>query len=105
MPFDLTALNNNYVVIFCALFLTAYAYAASKMKLPNGYVKLFDNGIFRLVILALLLMFNKVPHVAITIALIYVLTIFYMQQYDTKENFAYMDVYKNEIMKGRRKRV
>ena len=101
MNFDLSALDNQYVAAGLALFLVLYAYAASRLQLP-GYLKnLFNNNIFRVAFLSLLLTqnFDRKPHVALTIALVFVITIHYLHEQEIKENFAYMEAYRNTIRK------
>lgn len=99
MSIDLSGLDNNYVVVALALFLTWYTYMVSNMKLPKGLINLFNNGMFRIAFLALILTLNlnKAPHIAITLILVYVLTILYIHNYDTKENFAYLKAYGDTI--------
>ena len=100
MSIDISLFNNIYIVIIIALFLTWYTYTASKTRLPKNLTNLFNNPIFRIAFLALLatLNFNQAPHIIIMLTLIYVLTIFYIRDYDNNENFAYLQVY-NDISK------
>ena len=65
------------------------------MKLP-GYIKnLFSNPIFNIVFLSLLLImrFNSAPHVAILIAVIFIVTAEYIREDEVKENMAYFENY------------
>jgi len=99
MKLDLSLLDNEYVATGLALFLGLYAIAASRIELP-GYLKnLFNNNIFRVVFLALLLTqnFDRAPHVALTVALVFVLTLHYMREQEIKETFAYLEAYRNII--------
>ncbi len=98
MKLDLAFLDNDYVVVALALFLVLYGYAGARMELP-GYIRnLFNNNIFRVVFLTLLLMqnFNKAPHVAITVALVFVLTLHFLSEQEVKENFAYLEAFRND---------
>jgi hypothetical protein len=92
-------LNNQYVVIATALFLGLYGLALGRMELPDYIRNLFTNNIFRVVWLSLLLIFNlnKAPHVGIAIALIFVLTLNYLNQMEVKENFIYLESFRNQI--------
>ena len=99
MPLDLSILDNDYVAAGLALFLGVYAIIAARVELP-GYLKnLFNNNIFRIVFLSLLLTqnLNKVPHVAITVALLFVLTLHYLNEQEIKENFAYLETFRNNL--------
>jgi hypothetical protein len=97
MVFDLSNLDNNYIIAFSAVFLTAYIYVASKVQLPKGYMELYNNAIFRVAFLILLATINygKAYHVAITLAFVYTLSILYLHEYNTNENFAYLKAYQN----------
>jgi hypothetical protein len=101
MKLDLSTLDNEYVATGMALFLGLYAVAASRVELP-GYLKdLFNNNIFRIAFLSLLLTqnFNKTPHVAIVVALVFVVTLHALSEQEIKENFAYLEAYHNTMRK------
>ena len=99
MNLDLSVLDNEYVAVALALFLGIYAYAASRMELPGYLRNLFNNNIFRVVFLSLLLTqnLNKSPHVAIFIALVFVITLHYLGEQEIKENFAYLETFRNNL--------
>ncbi len=99
MKLDLSAHDNEYVATGIALFLGLYALAASRVKLPDYLRKLFNNNIFRIAFLALLLTqnFNRAPHVALSVALVFVLTLHYLGEQEIKENFGIMEAYRNTI--------
>ena len=80
--------NNNILVIIIAIIVAAYA-SQTRIQLPNYIRNLFSNNIFRVVFLSLLLIysFNKAPHVAIAIALIFVLTLHFLNYQEATENF------------------
>lgn len=101
MVFDLSNLDNNYIIAFSAIFLTAYIYVASKIQLPKTYMQLYDNSIFRIVFLILLATINygHAYHIAVTLALVYTLSILYLHEYNTRENFAYLKAYQNSLSK------
>lgn len=89
-------MNNDFVAILLALFITLYGLNLAKMKLP-GYIKnLFTNPIFNIVFLSLLMIMNfkSAPHVALIIAIIFVLTTEFIKNDEVKENMAYMENYK-----------
>jgi len=99
MKLDLSILDNQYVAALLAIFLGVYGIAAARMELPDYIKNLFNNNIFRIAFLSLLLTqnFDRAPHVAITVALIFVLTIHYLSEQEIKENFAYLEAYRNTI--------
>jgi hypothetical protein len=89
MSLDLASvLNNNYAVAIFALFITVYA-SLERVSLPPYVRNLFKNDVFRVVFLSLLLIYNfeKSPHVALFVALIFVLTLHYLNQQESRENF------------------
>ena len=100
---NLTILENEYVAAGLALFLGVYAYTASRMRIPEYLRNLFNNNIFRIVFLSLLLTqnLNKSPHIAITIAFLFVITLHYIGEQEIKENFAYLEAFKNSLKRGK----
>jgi Na+/proline symporter len=94
-------LANNYVAVLLAIFVTAYGFALSRLTLP-GYIRnLFNNNIFRVVFLSLLLIhnFNRTPHVAVAIALIFVITLHCLHVQEIKETFVYINNVQDQITK------
>ena len=82
-------LNNDYVIAALTVFAIVYA-SQSQVQLPKWLVTLFKNDIFRVIYLSLLLIipFDKAPHVAILVALVFVITMKYIGQQETQEHFA-----------------
>ena len=101
MTFDLSVLDNEYVAVGVALFITLYGLTLARVELPNYIRNLFTNGIFRVVFLSLLVMqnFNKAPHIAFTVAMVFVLTLYYLGEQEIKENFAYLESFRNQLRK------
>lgn len=99
MNINLNFLNNQYVVVLTALFLGLYGYTLSRVELPDYIRNLFNNAIFRVVFLSLMLVynFNSAPHVAIAIALIFVLTMQKISEQETKENFAFLESFQSHL--------
>ncbi|AYV78894.1 MAG: hypothetical protein Edafosvirus45_3 [Edafosvirus sp.] len=93
-------IDNEYVITILFIFLIIYA-SLSQVQLPNSIVNLFKNNIFRVVFLSLLLVytFNKAPHVAIIVSLIFVLTLYYIEIQETKENFIYLETFCDQLKK------
>lgn len=92
-------LDNDYTAVAIALFLGLYAIILSRVELPDYVRNLFTNNIFRVVWLTLLLVFNfnKSPHTAIVVAMIFVLTLHYLNEREVKENFAYLESFRNQL--------
>jgi hypothetical protein len=90
---DFTVLDNEYVSIVLSLFLGLYAMVLSRVDLPDYIRNLFNNSAFRVLWLSLLLIFNfnKTPHIAITVALVFILTLDYLNKKETRENFVYLN--------------
>nr|QBK88356.1 MAG: hypothetical protein LCMiAC01_00200 [Mimivirus LCMiAC01] len=91
-------MDNKYVTIILTLFLFLYGYTLSRVALPNYIKNLFNNNIFRIVFLSLLLIYNfdKSPHVALAVSIVFVLTLYYIGEREMKENFAYLEAYANK---------
>ena len=83
-------IDNNYVTAILLILLTVYAYKI-RTGVPSYVKTLFRNNIFRVAILSLLLVhtFKSSPHVAIIIALFFVVTMHYIGEEDNRENFMY----------------
>jgi len=92
MQIDLSILDNDYVATFLALFVALYGIALSRVKLPDFIRNLFNNNIFRVLFLSLLMIhnFDRSPHVAVIVALLFVLTMQYIDDKETEETFAYV---------------
>jgi hypothetical protein len=99
MNLDLSILDNEIVATGLSLFLGLYAITASRVKLPPYLKNLFNNSIFRVMFLAFLLTqnFNKVPHVAFIMSLVFVMTLQALGEEEIKENFAYLEAYSNSM--------
>lgn len=94
-------IDNGFIAILAALFIYLYALNLGKMKLPNYIMNLFNNTIFKIVFLSLLLIYNfeNSPHVALAVALVFVLTLDYLNAHQAKENLAYFESFRNQIQK------
>ena len=81
--------NNDYLIATLIIFAIVYA-SQSQVDLPKWLVSLFKNDIFRIIYLSLLLVipFDKAPHVAILVAVVFVITMKYIGDAETEENFA-----------------
>jgi hypothetical protein len=90
--------DNEIIAVIVALFVVLYAFNLGKMQLPCYIKNLFNNTIFRILFLSLLLIYNfeSAPHVALTVALVFVLTLEYMSHDEIKENFAYLESFMNQ---------
>ena len=90
--------DNEYTVAIVMIVAIAYA-SLSRPTLPAWLTKLFKNDIFRVVFLSLLLMFNfeKAPHVALTVALVFVVTLHYINENDAKEQFGLLETFRANL--------
>jgi len=81
-------MSNDYV--FAILAILAYGYGQlAKPALPNFMIRLFENDIFRVLFLSLLLFvrFETRPTVALIIALVFVYMLQFIYHKETKEAF------------------
>ena len=84
--FDQLMLNPYFATIL-TIILTVYAALASP-KLPNFLKKLFDNTIFKIIIISFIAYrANKNPQLSILIAICFVITLNYLAEKETKETF------------------
>lgn len=87
MEMNLSFLDNKYVSIILSVLLAVYGGLAAP-ALPPFIKKLFENEIFRIVILALIVYKGqRDPQLAIMIAVAFVVTMNYLNEYEVKENF------------------
>lgn len=95
MTFD-SLINNDVVVIILAIIVASYA-SMIRIELPEYIKTLFKNNIFRIVFLSLLLIysFNASPHIALAVALVFVLTLYFLNYEEIKENFAHLEKFRN----------
>ncbi len=85
--------NNNYSTILFAIIIFSYVFALERVELPDFLKHLFNNNIFRVVFLSLLLVytFDKAPYVALFIAFVFVVTLEYLNQAEIIENISYLE--------------
>lgn len=90
-------LENKYVYTILTIFIILYA---SKIgpNLPNFIRNLFNNALFRVAILFLIVVrANKDPVMSMLIAVGFVLTINFISEKEIKETFSEMPINTNEI--------
>jgi hypothetical protein len=82
-------LNNEYLLIVLGLVVALYG-ANARVSLPTFVRNLFNNNIFRVVFLSLLLIYrlDKAPHIALAVALVFTLAMYSISEEEKKENFA-----------------
>lgn len=84
--------DKDYVYIGLCLFVALYA-SKAQIKLPRSVRQLFSSSIFRVVFLALLAIYlNRQPHVALIVAIVFVLTLTHIGNEEMRENFEYAKI-------------
>ena len=85
-------IDNDYVAIGLAFLVALYGLSMGRIRLPGYLRNLFSNTLFRIVFLSMLLIFNfrHTPHIAVAVALIFVLTLEYLNKEEAQENFVYL---------------
>lgn len=78
--------ENEYVLAVLTVFIISYS-GLFRYEVPNWVQKLFNNDIFRVLFIGLIAMIpaKQSPHVAIIIAIIFVLTLHFIDQKENKE--------------------
>lgn len=92
-------LDNEYVAFVIAFLVAIYGAGLSRIEIP-GYIRnLFNNNIFRIVFLSLLMIhnFDSTPHVAVAVALIYVLTLTRLNKQEVNENFVHLESFRSYL--------
>lgn len=83
----LAFLDNKYINTYLTLFITIYA-GLAREKLPNCILKLFENQIFKLLILTLIAYRgNKDPQLSIMIAMAFTISVNAIAQKEMYESF------------------
>ncbi len=91
-------LQNNYVSATLSLFLALYA-AMARPQLPEGIASLFENAVFRLVVMAMVVyMSSKKLDLAIMVAVAFTVTMNMLNEQRVAEGF--MDGIKTNVQSG-----
>jgi len=92
-------LYNPLFIAFGAILLVSYSRKLARIQLPTYIRDLFNNDIFKVLFLWLVLVrgFGTVPHVALFVALFFVITFYYVNQMEIKENFEYVQSYREYL--------
>lgn len=95
--------SNEYLLLAAALFVAIYA-SRNRMQLPDWLMGLFKNDIFRVLFLSLLLMINfkKSPHVAVIVAIVFLITMKYINDHEINEKVAAAESFRADIGNGHR---
>jgi hypothetical protein len=91
-----TSLTNDELAMSVIIFASViYVLSLSNIKLPCSVKNLFDNIIFKMVFLSLIMVytFEKSPHIALIIALVFVMTLEYLNKEKMYENCEYLKSY------------
>ena len=101
---NLEFLNNEYFLATLTVFSIVYA-SMAKVELPQWIANLFKNDIFKIAFLSLIVMIpaNKAPHVAILVAIVFVVTLNYLNQQEMNENFAILESFTGSLRHIERK--
>lgn len=77
-------LNNQYTVLALSVFVALYG-SNARIQLPSNIQKLFQIDVFRVAFLAMLLVFrfDKAPHVAVIVSLVFLLTMYHLNKIET----------------------
>lgn len=91
---DLDILNNDFLLI--TIFLLVFVYASlSEIELPKWSKDLLKNDFVKILFLCLILMISvkQSSHIAILMAVIFVVTLEYLNQQEMKENFSFLETF------------
>ena len=95
MNFIKDTFDNKYVALSVTVLLILYGYMLSRIGLPKYMQNLFNNTIFRIIFLSLLLIYNfdSSPSVALLVAIGFVMTIQYLSKQEMDEAFLSIEQY------------
>jgi hypothetical protein len=93
-------LDNSVISVAFALFLVLYGLALSRVELNSSIHRLFENNMFRVVILSVFMLIipnvyaesrnmkiDLKPHIVILITLIFVVTLSWLNEMDMREYY------------------
>ena len=87
----LAILDDKYVSTVLSIFLALYA-GLARPELPNFILKLFDNQVFRILVLSLIAYrANRDPQLAIMIAVAFTVSLNMLSERNMKESFQQME--------------
>ena len=94
---NLEILNNNeYVKTILSMFLVLYA-SLARPELPDFIRKLFENPIFRILVLSLIVYRgNKDPQLSLMIAIAFTVTLNLMAEQEVQEGFRQIEAFRNQ---------
>jgi hypothetical protein len=100
---NLEILNNEYFLATVMLFFIVYA-SLGQIDLPIWVADLFKNDIFKIAFLSLIVMIpaKQAPHVAILVAVVFVVTLNYLSQKEMKENFQILESFTGSLRNVKR---
>ena len=97
--------TSNIIRIIIALIIGFYAaFIGSKYELPSFLRSLFENPLFKIAFLSLILLYHpssgfkgqqNQPFVALAIGIVFVLTLGYLDRMNTKETFEQIERYRH----------
>jgi hypothetical protein len=85
--------NNLLISVIISILLVSYGIMIKQSPISHQLRNLFNNAIFRVVFLSTLVVygFRESPHIAITIALLFVLSLQFLKEKDIEDNFKYYE--------------
>lgn len=103
MSFNLDWIDSDTFLIIIAIITAIYA-STINGKLPIYIRNLFRNDIFRILFLAVLLIygFKNSPHVVVAISLIFILSLYFLNYQEATENFMFLERFKSQMIKRNR---
>ena len=95
---DKSFTGNQYIDAFIIIAIIVYS-SLGALNPPSFLKNMFKNEMFRFVFLSLILIhgFRTTPHIALFIALAFIVTGYYINKQETMENFAYLETYKGLV--------
>jgi hypothetical protein len=100
----MSSLTNDEIAMSVIIFASIiYVLSLNNTKLPCSVKNLFDNIIFKMVFLSLIMVytFEKSPHGALIIALVFVMTLEYLSKEKMYENCEYLKSYVEQTNKNK----
>jgi len=86
--------SNSLLNLALAAVVALYAY--KRYEIPTMIKEVFNNDIFRLVFLTVFItpILRKTPSLAVTLAILFLMTLHYINEQDKKENMIFVESYR-----------
>lgn len=89
--------SNSLLNLALAVVVALYAY--KRYEIPTMIKDVVNNDIFRLVFLTVFItpVLRKTPSLAVTLAILFLMTLYYINEQEKRENMIYVESYRQQL--------